>query len=652
MNFKPASLAQLFEPPEGYRGIFGWLCGYSADAGFLDDAIERFSGLTGAQRSYQGNISLAVMLDPGNPQILPAAVPGMLHLPIKSRDFPFRLLHAKVALLGFDGPDRSLLRIIITTGNWTRQTLEESLDLAWHIDIASNGDRTSERVRQDQTDLAAVWSFLSWVGSLFDTRALDMAENGNNDSATAAKKIAAWADELGKAHRGYRPRFFDNRASSLFRQLPDLVRAHAGDSARNYLALGSGFYESAHSGTPNVPESIFAQLRKADLLTSTCEKNIFVNPFACQSIATGRASIEEQGWTIRCAESPSYFGTVPRSLHAKFIFSASERTNSNNCGSPWVYLGSGNLTGPGFNHKAGSLGNLEAGVVLAPEHLTWEEDRDGEAECLVTSLLPIHWNDEGDVLPTLQAGEDMPEREVTFTAAPIGLFLWQETSEGSRLVPQGTATCAFHVIGPDGNPCELLQDGMVVWDAQRPRLVTLSWQGEDQGHEAAVPVIDIYGRFCAAEFPSLDLEQAWTQLANFPMPPDDEELIDGDAQTSVDGTTAATSATQAPTSVYPVRRMMALLEDIAAKQAEIAQNDWSTWCNRLEQVLIQSKDSSDVKAFHAIGMNPLYPLLQATFRPAFASTDDTIEGARYVTALHRVTEAWNLEGQTPLGGQS
>jgi hypothetical protein len=648
MNFKPASLAQLFEPPEGYRGIFGWLCGYSADAGFLDVAIERFSGLTGAQRSYQGNISLAVMLDPGNPQILPAAVPGMLHLPIKSRNFPFRLLHAKVALLGFDCPNQSLLRIIVTTGNWTRQTLEESLDLAWYIDIASDGDRTSERVRQDQTDLAAAWSFLSWVCLLFDTRALDGA---NNDSAAAARKIAALAEELGKAHRGYRPRFFDNRANSLIRQLPDLVRTHAGGSARNYLALGSGFYESANSGTPIVPESIFAQLRKADLLTSTCEKNLFVNPFACQSIATGRSSIEEQGWAIRCAQAPSYFGTAPRTLHAKFIFSASERANSNNCGSPWVYLGSGNLTGPGFNQKAGSLGNLEAGVVLAPENLMWEDD--GEAESLVTSLLPIHRGDEGDVsLPTLQVGEDMAEQEATFTAAPIAVFLWQETPGEKRLVPQGQATGAFQVIGRDDKPCETLQDGNVVWTAERPRHVTVTWQSEGEDYKADVPVIDMYGRFCATEFPSLDLEQAWTQLANFPMPPDDEELADGDAQTSVDGTTAAGITMPARMSVYPVRRMMALIEDIATKQAEISQRDWSTWCNRLEQVLIQSKDSPDVKAFHAVGMNPLYPLLQASFRPAFATTDDSIEGDRYVTALHRVTQAWNLEGHTPLGGQS
>src|SRR5215207_9116290 len=129
MTFKPCSLAQLFDPPDGYHGIFGWICGYSADAGFLEDAAERFSGLTKAQRAHQGRMVLAVMLDPGNPQILPSEVPGVLHLPVKSPKLPFRLLHAKVAVLGFQRPDGFLVRVIVTTGNWTRQTLEESLDL-------------------------------------------------------------------------------------------------------------------------------------------------------------------------------------------------------------------------------------------------------------------------------------------------------------------------------------------------------------------------------------------------------------------------------------------------------------------------------------------------------------------------------------------
>ena len=137
------------------------------------------------------------------------------------------------------------------------------------------------------------------------------------------------------------------------------------------------------------------------------------------------------------------------------------------------------------------------------------------------------------------------------------------------------------------------------------------------------------------------------------MPPVDEELAGGDAQRQpLTASRRQRPATQAHSSAYPVRRMMTLVEDIAAKQADVAQADWSTWCNRVEQVLIQSKDSPVVKAFQAIGLNPLNPLLQSSFRPAFASTANTVEGARYEAALQRVIEAWKLQEQPALGALS
>src|ERR1700693_4527956 len=126
-TFKPPSLAQLFDAPEEYRGSFAWLCGYSADAGFLDDAAARFMCQTRGQRSYAGRIAIALMLDPGNPQIYPIEAPGVLHLPFQNDRKPFALLHARIGVLGFchaTDARRWCLRVIVSTGNWTRQTLE------------------------------------------------------------------------------------------------------------------------------------------------------------------------------------------------------------------------------------------------------------------------------------------------------------------------------------------------------------------------------------------------------------------------------------------------------------------------------------------------------------------------------------------------
>ena len=122
-----------------FAASLGWLCGYSGDVAFFGDAIERFSQVSHNSRAASGNLCLAVMLDPHNPPISPVDVPGLAHLLFKENpERPFRLLHAKVAILGFRSNANSedwMIRLIVCTGNWTRKTLEESLDLAWYVEI-------------------------------------------------------------------------------------------------------------------------------------------------------------------------------------------------------------------------------------------------------------------------------------------------------------------------------------------------------------------------------------------------------------------------------------------------------------------------------------------------------------------------------------
>ena len=42
---------------------------------------------------------------------------------------------------------------------------------------------------------------------------------------------------------------------------------------------------------------------------------------------------------------------------------------------------------------------------------------------------------------------------------------------------------------------------------------------------------------------------------------------------------------------YPVRQMMQLIENIAAKQTAVPKADWTTWCSRFEQCLTQAAGS-------------------------------------------------------------
>lgn len=228
------------------------------------------------------------MLDPGSPQIAPVDVPGVAHLPLRATLKPFRLLHAKVAVLGFrHEKQRSnwMARLIVSTGNWTRQTLEESLDLCWVVDI--NGqDVTHFDKAQVCADLRAAFDLVNYVRETYDLRML---------GATVAQ-LDEWLGKLPSAADLPAPRFFDNRTQSFMEQVPGLVKMHAGSAARNHLSMGAGFYE-APSGqrVPAVLERISTDLRRAGLLTANPEVAVFVNETACQAVASGAESIRKRG---------------------------------------------------------------------------------------------------------------------------------------------------------------------------------------------------------------------------------------------------------------------------------------------------------------------------------------------------------------------
>lgn len=656
---RPPSLAQHFDAPEGYTGHFGWLCGYSADALFLDDAAERFTRLTHPQRAHQGRIALAVLLDPGNPPISLQDAPGVAHLPIKDHaNKPFLLLHAKVALLGFrhqENHSQWQLRLMVSTGNWTRQTLEESLDLVWRIDIDSEYlNKLDTNGQQNCADVKAAWNLLEWMQRMYDTRLLNASANGHpSETMNAQKKVSGWIDACSKKAQG-RSRVFDNRHQSLLSQLPEKIETN-GEVKRNYLAMGSGFYEtsSGHGNTPEVPMKIVNTLRDAGLLTTKPELDLYVNPLACQAIATSVMPLLSCGVTVRPAAIPKIvFGEgVQRSLHAKFLFSANYRDNSNACTSAWVYLGSGNLTHPGFANKVGaSAGNLEAGVVFFPDSLCWRKNKTTEAHLVVTNLLPIQWDAEiGDATP-LSAGSDMEQRDAIYVAPPVAWLTWHETDGMRELRTDELSVTDFQVFDLAGIACLKTQTG-IQWREAQPRQIRIRWHANDQQQESLIPVVDQYGRIAATELRAIDIEEAWWQLAAFPLPPaeEGEDDEDGDGGTDKNEGMVTAKGRSTPMASYPIRQMMELIEGIAAKQTGIEEMDWVLWCNRLEQTLGQTGDSAPVNYFRdELKLNPLSPLRHRSFRPLFAETCDSKAGRLYDDTLGRIEVSWNVNELSPI----
>ncbi|MCA9090417.1 MAG: hypothetical protein KDA90_17490 [Planctomycetaceae bacterium] len=655
-TFSPPSLSHHFEAPDDFVGWFGWLCGYSADAGFLDDAVERFVRKTHAQRAYEGRIALALMLHPGHSQITPKEVPGVLHLPINGVQ-PFKLLHAKVAVLGFrhvTDERQWRLRLLVSTGNWTRETLQDSLDLAWCADLSHEDLKESGNViSQVCADVTAAWSMLDWLRGHFDTRALIVTPRNQSESVShvASQQVETWIRKVKKVGKRFVPRFVDNRDASFLAKLPDLVRQH-GASARNYIAMGSGFYEKVadRDSIPSVLKTIVDSLKDANLLTNQPVIDVFVNPKACQAVANSAPAIDEAGWRVREARSPAYFKAALRSLHAKFIFIASYRENSNLCNGAWLYLGSGNLTGPGFSNRMTLQGgNLEAGVMFAPESLKWFPAKNEPARDVVTNVLPIQWDQDFDEIPdALVAGGDMPESDSRYSAAPVAYLYWVDEGHGGWLQVGDESPGSFDVLDGNGEACFRDHVKGFSWFGKRPREVRVRWRDEDQNRQAWVAVVDEFGRIAATTLPRLDIEEAWGQLAIFPMPPDDEELLpDGDDESPMGANEQGDAGTT--NTNYPVRQMMQLVENIAAKQLVVNRADWVAWCTRLEQCLIQAAESPVLDEFLKLELNPLSPLWHAPFRPAFALSSETNEGRRFEESLKMVEAAWNVAALNNIG---
>lgn len=646
----PRSLVHLFEPPEGFVGRFGWLCGYSADVAFLDKAVERFTQLTAPRRAYSGVIAMGLMLDSGNPQIAPVDVPGLLQLPMLRPDQrTFALLHAKVALLGFRHERETSdwwLRLIVSTGNWTRHTLEESLDLAWSVDLGRTAlQQQTDAVRQARADIAAAADFMRHVRNLFDTRVFTRGA-----SEFGPTELDSWLDAASKGAELGRARFFDNRHDSLLAQLRKQVgRVSSDTAARNYLAMGSGFFEGEADGArATLPELIVKALRgsgkESALLTATPEVNLFVNPLACQGMAAFARRLPQRWSLHRPFPKEEVRPWRRRDLHAKFLFSANWRDDAEYCSSAWLYLGSGNLTNPGFMNAAHrDRGNLEAGAVLGVEGVRWSE---------LSDLLPV---DELDgrspiAVEELSAGAGMEERVETFCAPPVPFLTTEYDGAQCWLVTLDVPGSKFEALSPAGGVCTFEPGRGFFWPTASPRQVRLRWQDSGTPCEADVPVIDAFGRVAGIALGKIDLSDAWAQLADFPLPPPEEDLEDADAaDLSGDRSPDAQATAAAPPSRYAIRELMTLVENIATLQERLSQSDWRTWCCRLEQTLALASESEGARLCHAFGINLLSPLRQAEFRPTFAESESTPEGQMYNAVLQRIELAWRVSTLPSLG---
>ncbi|MFT4271970.1 MAG: hypothetical protein QM578_13235 [Pantoea sp.] len=639
----PPSLVDYFDAPRGYSGHFGWLCGYSASEDFLESALDRFTGLNKAARAHHGHIKLALFLDAGNRFISPLTVPGVMHCQMSAAP-PLNLLHAKVAILGFKPHDEQhgwRLRLLVSTGNWTRQSLEESLDLVWCLDLSAEAlHQPGEAWRQSCADFRAAQALFDEIAGWCDTSLLSLTINDQPTlSSLARREVESWLSQCRKYARGT-PRLVDNRRTSLFSQLKRWLSDAERQGKRNYLAMGSGFYEGGNGSAPLVPEKIVQLLQETAALTHSAQIDLYVNPHACQAVAQRVEALQAQGITIR---PPAQLRQVERTLHAKFIFSANHRSVSDMLTRGWLYLGSGNLTGPGFMQRMKpAVGNLEAGVFFCPDRLAKTPAGKQPAENTLSWLLPIQSDSDCDDLSIpLQAGEEMTERPPHY-APPISGLLWQPGARNQGLLsPPSASPITITVLDMAGVPCPEVTQGFV-WQGEMPRSVSIRWQSEGVSFGADIPVMDELGRIAATPLRQLNLDEVLWQLTHFPQPPDLDVVDPEGEQAGLLPDMLQSHPDDMSLTSQPIRQVMSLIEGIAECQTRLSEDQWLYWCRSLEQTLLQASGNADLARFTDLGINPLSALKAAPFRPAFAEDDDSLPGQDYLQMLRRIETAWGV----------
>jgi hypothetical protein len=181
--------------------------------------------------------------------------------------------------------------------------------------------------------------------------------------------------------------------------------------------------------------------------------------------------------------------------------------------------------------------------------------------------------------------------------------------------------------------------------------VSVQWQEDGAQCHCTVPVIDEFGRVAGTTLPALDVDDVWLQLAQFPLPPEEDDPQDPNEPSGGKKKRSHTGA-DVQEADYPIRKMMQLIENVAAKQTALPESEWTYWCAKLEQALIQAGSSSVVEHFRRLELNPLSPLWQPPFRPVYAENAETEAGRHYETLLEKIAAHWQVAHLAAIGAST
>lgn len=619
------TLLDIFVPPEGMVGHSAALAAMTGAEDFLEDAVQRFTGLRPRQRAELGHMFVYLMLDGHSSSsrkevFPPGRIPGLHEFQPRSVD-PGSLLHAKVALLAF-APNRTgapiHLRLAVLTANLTYTSARQQLELVWLVDVPLDGTARPE----DRADVLTAGAFVETL----------LARRFHRDKSKLAARLDTLlkaASEVGPANR--KPRFIHSFARSLYDQIRERFRAGT-DSPRNVLLCGSGFYEQPNrrAAKPEVLES----LEDVSRFTTQVSRVALVEPAEAGAVKQWAPNAGDDGWFL--AAPRDVVGS--RRLHAKFVYAGYRRNGRLSNG--WLYLGSGNLTRRGLlSTEARPLQdgtwNVETGVVFeVPESM------DGD-----TVGRRLFWSideDEGLDGAQLEVGRvgDAPEGESLLEAPPI-LSAAIETTPARRLrlLWREDATCACVSISWTGRDWFDVQraDEVPLKDDETPTALKVR---DESDRKWLVPVVDAAGRVGWQPLRFDTYADALAALLDFPIRPaeatDEDDRDDGD-----DGDTKVPGAgkTIEQEKSYALHDAAELVEKVAALQAALPESMLDDWLDHLDRMFRASFPEALITAWRAHRLDVFAHLREPELRSPHLTDKQRV---RYFEVLDGAARAWGL----------
>ncbi|MGK4007036.1 hypothetical protein WMF31_30720 [Sorangium sp. So ce1036] len=628
------TLLDIFVPPEGMFGHSAALVAMTGAEDFLEDAVERFTGLRPRQRAELGNVLVYLMLDghaSSSRQAVfpPGRIPGLHEFQPRAVDAG-SLLHAKVALLAF-APNRMgapvHLRLAVLTANLTYASARQQLELVWVVDLPLDGTARVE----DRADVAAAGAFVETL----------LARRFHRDELnlpTKARKLTARLDALltaasSVAPANRKPRFIHSLDRPLYDQIRERFRS-AIDKPRNLLLCGSGFYEEP-SAKPRKP-AVLGKLEDLGVFTANVKRVALVEPGEAGAVATWAKGRETEGWEIA---RPFDALDHPRRLHAKFVYAGYLRDGHASNG--WLYLGSGNLSRRGLLTHGGMVeGNVETGVVFAVD-----ERLDSEA-----MERRLFWTDEArtvddDEWKVGQVG-DAPDAQPILEAPPVlSAIVEPAPSRRLRLLWREDVTTGARVriswTGRDWFDVRRADDVLLKED-ESPTALNVRGENDRRWDDRrwVVPVVDAAGRV-GWQPPRFDTyAEALAALLDFPIRPADA-IDDGDDGDGDGGGArgAGTGEAIEQEKSYALHAAAQLVEEVAALQAALPGSMLDDWLDHLDRMFRASFPEALIAAWRTHRLDIFAHLREPELRSPHL-TDK--QRARYFGILDGAARAWGL----------